>query len=298
MPPHPEKKWERGEFRHVAVTWDKINVRIYLDGILSSTVKIRKDAMPKSFNQLSIGPSSAKAWKNPDGDAIIAGNSLIDDFRIYDRPLPGAEIEGLFVSYGVKQVDKSKIPVKILLPKMMITPDGKALNFDFSMTRTTMKRSGFPVGMEVLKDGMSVLKTTLNSPSAEYRHVFKLSEWKEGNYEIILCPVRETAGDKIENRKFFFVIGECAPVIDHSVPAPWKPVSFRNGEFASLMSKAVLAVSCSPVSCSRRKLLFWTSPCALSATAQPSPEKRPSKLWKRIPTGRRWKVSFKEKVLT
>ena len=233
------KKWDRGEFRHVAATWDKTDIRIYMDGILSSAVKIRKDAMPKSFKQLFIGPSSAKAWKNPDGDKLIAGNSLIDDFRIYDRPLSGGEIEELFASYGVKQIDKSKIPVRITRTKMLLTPDGKALNFDFTMTRTTLKRRGFPVEMEVLKDGRSVLKTTLNSPSVEYRHVFKLSEWKEGDYEIILRPVRETAGDKIENRNFRFVIGECAPVIDHSVPPPWKPVSYRNGEFASLMSKTV-----------------------------------------------------------
>ena len=45
---------------------------------------------------------------------------------------------------------------------MMITPDGKALNFNFAMTRTTMKRSGFPVAMEVLKDGRSVFAEGTN----------------------------------------------------------------------------------------------------------------------------------------
>ncbi len=242
----PRDKWERGEFRHVTVTWDKTHIRAYIDGILRATTKIREDAVPKKFELLTVGPFSAKAWKNPDGDAIIAGNSLIDDFRVYDRSLAGAEVEELFASYGVKQIDKSSIPVKITRTKMVATPDGEALNFDFTMSRSAMTRQGFPVEMEVLKDGKSVMKTTLNSPSVEYRYVFKLSDWKDGDYQICLAPVRETADDKIENRTFRFVIGDVVPVIDHSVPKPWNPVAYQNEEFVSLMSKAVFGKSVLP----------------------------------------------------
>lgn len=242
----PRDKWERGEFRHVAATWDKTHIRVYIDGILRATTKIREDAVPTKFELLTVGPFSAKAWKNPEGDAIIAGNSLIDDFRVYDRTLSGSEIEELFASYGVKEIDKSSIPVKITRMKMLATPDGKALNFDFTMSRSALTRKGFPVEMEVLMDGRSVMKKTLNSPSVEYRHVFDLGELKDGDYQICLNPVRENADDKIENRTFRFVIGDAAPVVDHSVPKPWNPVVFQDGELVSLMSRAVLGKSLLP----------------------------------------------------
>ena len=62
---------------------------------------------------------------------------------------------------------------------------------------------------------------------------------KEGDYQICLNPVRENDDDKIENRTFRFVIGDATPVVDHSVPPPWNPVEFRDGELLSLMGKAV-----------------------------------------------------------
>ena len=231
----PSLQWERGEFRHVVFTWDKDFIRLYIDGILQRRAETPQKALLESFTRLSIGFASANGWKDTPGE------SLIDEFRAYHRPLTGSEVEELFSSYGFKEIDKSKIPVNITEMKMLGTADGKEINLDFSMSRTTAKGGGFPVEMEVLKDGKSVMKEVLNSSSAEYCYTFKLSEWKDGDYLLHLRPVRETPEDQIENKSLYFTLGEAKPVIDRSVPEPWKPVVFKDGELSALMQKTVFS---------------------------------------------------------
>jgi len=218
----PAKDWKRGVFHHVAATWDKENIRLYLDGILQSTRKIPDHCRPNQFRTFAVGPRSLQAWIRQTGE------SLIDDLRIYDVPLTGAQVEKLYNSYGVKKLDKSKIPVKIFMMRMMISPDRKVLNFTFNMSRTTRKGTGFPVEMKVILNKKPVLTKMLNSDSTDYHYAFDLADFAEGDYQIQLHPVRETPQDVIENNMFRFMVGDAEPVIDHSVPDPWEPVELKN----------------------------------------------------------------------
>ena len=236
----PGSKWEKGTFRHITATWNKTHIRLYLDGILQSTVKIPATCYPEKFTQLSIGPRSAEAWKNQIGD------SLIDDFQVFDKTLSAAEVEELFASYGIKKIDKSKIPVEIVNIKAAGTPDGKQLDFNFSLSRTTSQRKGFPVAMLVLKDGKKLMSQTLKSASAEYHYSFDTTALRQGDYLVQLFPQRELPTDKIKNGSFRFTIGTPRRKVDHSVPAPWKPVVFKNGELSALMQKTVFKTALLP----------------------------------------------------
>ena len=224
-------KWERGTFHHVAASWDKENIRFYLDGILRKTVKIVPTGKPRKFNLFSVGPRSLTAWKNQ------IGESLIDDLRVYNCTLSAGQLEELYNSYGYKKLDKSQIPVKISPPKMMISPDGKILNLTFNLTRTTQKNTGFPVEMEViLNDKKQINKLILNSSSTEYQYGFDLSKLAHGDYLLRLKPVRETPKDVIENNSFRFTVGDAAPVVDHSVPDPWNPVVLKQQDGQQVLS--------------------------------------------------------------
>ncbi|MBR2438581.1 MAG: LamG domain-containing protein [Lentisphaeria bacterium] len=229
----PQPKWETGEFHHLAFTWDQDCLRIYIDGLQKGMIKNVKELMPTNFHTLSVGPYGPNLWRDHDG------NSLIDDFRVYDKTLSGSEIEQLYTSYGVAKIDKSKIPVTITTSKMLSTPDKKEIHLDFTLSRTDSKSHSFPVEMEVSHDGKTVLKTVLRSKSLEYRYVFDLAKWKKGDYRITLKPLREKPQDIVEGRTLFLTLSDYAPVVDHSVPAPWKPVEFKNNQFSALMQKTV-----------------------------------------------------------
>ena len=227
--PHP--KWQKGEFHHLAFTWDDDCLKIYIDGLQKGMIKNIKELMPTNFHTLSVGPYGANLWKNQEG------NSLIDDFRVYDKTLSGREIELLYTSYGVSKIDKSKIPVKITTSKMVSTLDKKAINLDFSLSRTNQKSYSFPVDLKVFDKGKQVFNTIVNSKSLEYRYAFDLTKWKKGDYKIILTPVRETTKDIIESKTLYLTIKDYVPIIDHSVPHPWKPVEIKNNQLVSLMQK-------------------------------------------------------------
>ncbi|MBR7103754.1 MAG: LamG domain-containing protein, partial [Lentisphaeria bacterium] len=225
--------WDAGEFRHIAVTWDKNSIALYLDGIRAGNMKMASKAPFKNFTLISPGFISVNGYYDE------AGESLMDDLRIYDRALTGIEVENLFSSYGVKKLDKSSIPVKFQTAKLLASPDSKKIDLTFSLTRTTMKGTGFPVEMELLKNGKSVLKKVLDSSTTDYAYALDLAQWKKGDYQIFLRPVREAKTDKIENKKLIFTIADYKPIVDHSVPEPWKPVTFKNGQLSAVMQKTV-----------------------------------------------------------
>ena len=222
-------KWKKNTFHHITAVWNKKDIRLYIDGEMQSMEKIPASIAPGAFKTLTIGPNPF--WKDQ------PGHFLIDDFKIYKQALSGSDVEKLFTDYGVKKIDKSKIPVKISKLNLISTPDGNLLNLNFFLSRTDSAGKGFPVEMEIFKGGKSVIKKRLTSSSTEYHHSFDLKKLQNGEYLLLLRPVRETAEDKIENKTFLFTIGHAEEATDHSVPAPWTPVRFENGILSAKMQK-------------------------------------------------------------
>ena len=236
----PRPKWETNEFHHLAFTWDEECIKIYIDGLQKGMMKNVKELMPTNFHTISVGPYGANVWKDHDG------NSLIDDFRVYDKTLTGSQIEKLYTSYGVAKIDKSKIPVSITASKMLSTPDNKAISLDFSLSRTNQKSNPFLVNLEVFNNNKQVLKTQIKSTSLEYRYVFDLAKWKKGDYKIVLTPIKENAKDIIQGKTLYLSLKDYTPVVDHSVPKPWKKVENKNNQLIALMQKTTLGTGLFP----------------------------------------------------
>ncbi len=237
----PAADWKKGTFRHVTVSWEKTAIRIYLDGMLKATMAVPAKKRPESFNCFTVGPANAKGWKNHIGD------TLIDDLLVYDKVLSGGQIERLYTSYGYGKIDKSRIPVRLTEMKMLGTPDRKAVNLNFTLSRTTGKSIGFPVQMELKRNGKeTVLTKTLHSDSSEYRWRFDTTRMQDGEYEVFLSPVAEKPTDKIEPFSYRFTVGQAAPVKDTMVPEPFVPVKAETSvwrrnraELISLVQKCV-----------------------------------------------------------
>lgn len=83
--------WRRGEWRHVAVTWNSTEMRLFLDGTLVSSGRVKEP-----YENLSPSLPFGVGVKNSDESAI--GESLVDELRIYDRPLKTEDIVQLYLA--------------------------------------------------------------------------------------------------------------------------------------------------------------------------------------------------------
>lgn len=247
-------EWDKGEFHHFAYTWDNDSARIFIDGIQHQKAVMPEKALLKDFSRLSLGFASVNGWKDTTGD------TLIDDFQAWKRSLSVAEIEQLYASYGVAKLDKSQIPVEITQLKFLDSEDGKILNLDFSLRRTNLKSTGFQVEMEIKNGGHVVLKKTLTSPTTDYHEALIVSDLAAGEYTLQLHPVREEESDIVKDKSLVFTIGDAEPVIDHSVPEPWKPVEISGVELSSLMQKTVFSNSLLPSQLFSEKTPLLRSP--------------------------------------
>ncbi len=94
-------EWEVGTWYHFAGTFDGDALRVYVDGVLEGEKDIGVD----------IAPSDLDLWIGADdfGRATDAFPGLIDEVRLYDRPLSEGEIGDLIE--GPKAVDpRGKAP--------------------------------------------------------------------------------------------------------------------------------------------------------------------------------------------
>ena len=76
--------WEPGEWHHAVVTWDTANVRIYLDGEMVS-----EHSIPSPITDLGDTIFVGKDLATPQ---FAAGETAIDELRIYPRPLFPEEV--------------------------------------------------------------------------------------------------------------------------------------------------------------------------------------------------------------
>lgn len=114
------KDWKRGDWHHVACSWDSKIMKLYIDGELVDTQE-KKEFMSTSFSSFAVGGFNPQNWKNPQG------KSVIDELKIYSVVVDSKEIykeweegikqqkrerkTGSDISHliGVKKADKSPI---------------------------------------------------------------------------------------------------------------------------------------------------------------------------------------------
>ncbi len=95
----PDLRWH-----HVAVTYDQAAgglVEIYIDGFLSAQSPNASAWSWPASQQIELGRSHDGYWKRYDGE--------LDDFRIYNRVLTGAEIGQIYASDALVDVNALKL---------------------------------------------------------------------------------------------------------------------------------------------------------------------------------------------
>ncbi len=226
----PCPDWPAGEFRHIAATWDKGVCRLFMNGTLACSFEVPETKRPVNFANFFIGTSNFEGWGAP-----LNSETLIDEFHLYQQALSAPEIEKMYLSYEYGQLDKSSIPVIVKNSRLMADADGKNMNLEFILSRTTKDSKGFPVEclLRFFK-GESVRTDILNAEATEYNHSYSISSLKPGEYELVLTPVAQDVNDQVESSTRQFIIPDPNQVLklDDKVPAPWKPVEFKqnNGE--------------------------------------------------------------------
>ncbi len=86
------RDWQPGQWHHVAATWSPDEMRMYHNGYLVCRRRVRfpiEDA--ERVEPFSAGPGG-------DWSHAFSGHSLVDEFRIYRRPLNLAEIRSLYLA--------------------------------------------------------------------------------------------------------------------------------------------------------------------------------------------------------
>ena len=88
------KTWRKGQWRHVAATWDcQVGTRLFVDGRLVATKRF--PWVPKPSEAFRFGSKTGRAWP-ADAD--------IDDARIYSLPLCAAQIERAMQGKAIQHV--------------------------------------------------------------------------------------------------------------------------------------------------------------------------------------------------
>lgn len=80
----PIARWEPGQWHHAVVTWDQANTRIYLDGEPAAEA-----SMPSPIDDLGDTIYVGRELATPQ---FAAGETAIDELRIYPRPLFPEEV--------------------------------------------------------------------------------------------------------------------------------------------------------------------------------------------------------------
>ena len=121
------RDWAPGQWHHLVATWNPTETRLFIDGRLVCRSKVREPFVPEGRTQpVSVGPGGG--WEK-----AFIGRSLIDEFRVHDRPLTHDEVGELYrENAGGIDLDEGRITIANKTP----VPDGRISDFEYAFTTT------------------------------------------------------------------------------------------------------------------------------------------------------------------
>lgn len=124
--------WRPGEWHHVTCVWNSVESRIFVDGHIVDSKKLNfpvENLKPRAPFTIGIGKPDLLKDK-------LRGQSLIDEFRIYNRELTLKEVQELYLKYAnaIGKKSDSLITTGIATPKL----DGIVNEYEYSFGGTGM----------------------------------------------------------------------------------------------------------------------------------------------------------------
>lgn len=164
---------------HVAVTYDGASLRHYINGALDRTTSVTCSISNTNSRPIRIGANGA-------GAEVM--NGLIDDVRIYNRPLSGTEIQadmGSALGGGGSAPDASAPTVSVTAPA-----SGASVNGTVTVSANAADNVGV-VGVQFKLDGAAVGS---EDSSAPYALSWNTTQAANGNHSLT-ATARDAAGN-------------------------------------------------------------------------------------------------------
>ncbi|NCO34678.1 MAG: hypothetical protein AUJ92_07515 [Armatimonadetes bacterium CG2_30_59_28] len=236
----PTEHWKPGEWHHIAGTWSPQGVQAYVDGKPAGAYLVAGNP-PKSFAKtFNIGD---RPWQFERTTA-----SLIDEVRIYDRPLTTAHI----AAHAAGNYDFS----------MKLSSESSTLDYlidpDAGRVHVRLDTNGADVDDAKLKAGIAIVPTGSGYPDKPSDLTFKrgqtqatlaLPSRQPGQYDVI-ARLQSEGNPAIDMRCDLTIpstewLGSKLGLEDTVLP-PWTPMKVRSAEVGMQNDKTTseIVVAC------------------------------------------------------
>jgi len=213
------KKWQAGQWHHIAAAYDRELIELFIDGKRVS--KVRRKALPeKGFTQFSAGALYPDKWKTP------LGLTLIDELQIFDRKLSLNEVNELTLS-GIKS---DKAP-EIRDVATIVNRDKKVLDLHFSV-----EGSIFAGSIELFRGQDRVFLKNPDKMQAQNLISIPLANLSSGDY-LIAITGRDKSGKDICRKEIRFLLPETPESwkgnnlgVTSKVVSPWSELSVSQSD--------------------------------------------------------------------
>lgn len=175
--------WRKGEWHHVAVTWDAQWLHIYLDGELKGRHRVAG----------RIAEPGDRFWVGSSRNGAFGADSVLDEFCIYGRPLSLAEI-GLLT--GRPELVAPRIHAMTPTQNLFFRGE-RRLAFRCELTgRIDPQRHRLHATLT--RDDESKPIASAAFPAASGRHRLAVESWKAGSHtlRVVLADEKGKALDK------------------------------------------------------------------------------------------------------
>ncbi|MBQ6474113.1 MAG: hypothetical protein IJJ33_19145 [Victivallales bacterium] len=121
-------KWKKGQWHHLAMTWDKDSMVVLVDG--KRSVLKMKTVFPDEFGKIMIGEN----WGDKSGETII------DELTVYNEKLTDSELGALYNSKSKELMRfQSMAPVTVKLGRATPLIDGQLDEGEYAFSASGMR---------------------------------------------------------------------------------------------------------------------------------------------------------------
>lgn len=217
-----ELDWELGQWHHIAGTWSAQGVMAYVDGKPVAAVPT-PCKLPQSLgSEVTIGDNP---WHLP-----RTSSSLIDEVRLYDRPLSAAHIAAHFEGHYDAVVP---LTAESTFLSYAMDPMAGELRVEVNTNGADVPDEALTARVAVVATGKPLPGDALSASFAggQAAAVLPLAAHRSGDYEVVVQVLRDGT-EAFELRKPAVVpdtsawMGSKLGLADRVLP-PWTPVQVR-----------------------------------------------------------------------